>query len=222
MKERPILFNGAMVRALLAGTKTQTRRVVKMKPHHQIEERDDGTPWPWMHDGERNADSWLACPYGQPGDRLWVRETFVQGWDHDPVTDRIKRFDSDGKQIPIKTWYRADETDIGWCDADGWEANTPWKHSIHMPREASRITLEVTGVRVERLQDISEADALAEGCTQNHNGHFWGGPHQTSGMKQMATALQAYQDLWESINGPGSWDANPWVWVVEFRSTRPC
>ena len=86
-----------------------------------------------------------------------------------------------------------------------------------MPRRASRITLEVTGVRVERLQDISEADSIAEGCTQNHNGYFCGGPHAVSGLKQMATARQAYRHLWESINGPESWAANPWVWAVSFR-----
>ena len=92
-----------------------------------------------------------------------------------------------------------------------------------MQRWASRITLEVTNVRVERLQEISEADAIAEGCTQNHNGYYWGGPHGTCGLKQMATAKQAYQDLWESINGLGSWDENPWVWVVEFKhiATNP-
>jgi hypothetical protein len=86
-----------------------------------------------------------------------------------------------------------------------------------MPRAASRITLEITEVRVERLQDISEADSAVEGCTKNHNGYFWGGPHDVSGLKQMATAQQAYRDLWESINGPGSWEANPWVWAVSFK-----
>jgi hypothetical protein len=92
-----------------------------------------------------------------------------------------------------------------------------WRPSIHMPRWASRITLEVTGVRVERLQNINEADCIAEGCTKNHNNYYWGGPHKAGGLKQMATAKQDYQDLWESINGPGSWEANPWVWVVEFK-----
>jgi hypothetical protein len=89
-----------------------------------------------------------------------------------------------------------------------------------MPRWASRITLEITGVRVERLQDISEADAIAEGCAKNHNNYYWGGPHKAGGLKQMATARQAYQDLWESINGPSSWEANPWVWVVGFKRVQ--
>ena len=192
MKERPILFNAPMVRALLAGTKTQTRRVVKMKPHHQIEERDDGTPWPWMYDGERNADSWLACPYGQPGDRLWVRETFGH-------FERNKNF-APGCDV----FYRADGESL---------AVKPWRPSIHMPRWASRITLEVTGVRVERLQDISSDDARAEGCPDK----------PIDDAEQASIDLLAklwYHDLWEQINGLDSWAANPWVWVVEFKRVK--
>jgi hypothetical protein len=90
-----------------------------------------------------------------------------------------------------------------------------------MPRAASRITLELTRVRVERLQDISESDAIAEGCTKNHNGYYWGGPHAVSGLKQMETAKSAYRDLWDSINGPGTWDLNPWVWAIEFKVVQP-
>lgn len=200
MKERPILFSGPMVRALLAGTKTQTRRVVKPQPAPDQQPRtvigSSGFVYvmdnaPLLSYPEVRRVRW-DCPYGQPGDRLWVRETW-----HDASS-----------ALHSCALYRADGGEI---------YGGKWAPSIHMPRWASRITLEITGVRVERLQDISEADARSEGCTQNHNGYFWGGPHQTGGMKQMATALQAYQDLWESINGPGSWDANPWVWVLEFR-----
>ena len=200
MKERPILFSGSMVRALLAGTKTQTRRVVKPQPRRV----DGGVPFgdapQWAH--AEPGTAMMHCPHGKRGDRLWVREAFCKiigqsgGW--------------------IETDYRATYTH-GFRLGDSLGIRKKWTPSIHMPRDASRITLEITSVRVERLQDISEADARAEGCTQNHNGYFWGGPHQTGGLKQMATALQAYQDLWESINGPGSWDANPWVWVLEFR-----
>lgn len=194
MKERPILFSSAMVLAILANTKTQTRRAIKPQPTHF---NPVGVPRRVVPDG--GPSDMIRCPYGQPGDRLWVRETFAPrtlgAWS---VLDQH-----------MKPLYRA--------DADRPEWKRIWRPSIHMPRWASRITLEITGVRVGRLQDISEADARSEGCTQNHNGYFWGGPHQTGGMKQMATALQAYQDLWESINGPGSWDANPWVWVLEFR-----
>ena len=217
MKERPILFSATMVRALLSGEKTQTRRAMKLKPHQQIEERDDGTPWPWMHDGERDADAWLSCPYGQPGDRLWVRETF-----------QYRGASYDGEGLEDSEWFRCygkggapDNWDpmypAGWKPsrhmsvramtepADQEDGVTSWITkkipSIHMPRWASRITLEVTSVRVERLQDISEADAAAEGVHTDPD----------------CPAYDAYQALWEQINGKGSWDANPWVWVIDFR-----
>ena len=216
-KERPIIFSAPMVRALLAGTKTQTRRAVKLKPHQQIEEREDGAPWPWMYDNERNADAWLVCPYGQPGDRLWVRETF-----------QYRGASYDGHGIDESEWFRCygkggapDNWDpmypAGWKPsrhmsvramtepADQEDGVTSWITkkipSIHMPRWASRITLEVTSVRVERLQDISEADAAAEGVHTDPD----------------CPAYDAYQALWEQINGKGSWDANPWVWVLDFK-----
>ncbi len=141
MAERPILFSGPMVSALLAGTKTQTRRAVKLKAWHTVEERDNGQHWPWMYDGERNADYWLPCPYGQTGDRLWVRETHMD--------------------LGACFLYRADAA--AETERTLVAPGQPWRPAIHMPRAASRITLEVTGVRVERLQDISEADAEAEG-----------------------------------------------------------
>ena len=199
-KERPIIFSAPMVRALLSGEKTQTRRAMKLKPHQQIEERDDGTPWPWMHDGERDADAWLSCPYGQPGDRLWVRES----WSPDPP-------DVDG--WGYTAWAGCREGQIAgvperfrhprFCNyaADWLHGPIRWTPSIHMPRWASRITLEVTSVRVERLQDISEADAAAEGVHTDPD----------------CPAYDAYQALWEQINGKGSWDANPWVWVLDFK-----
>lgn len=189
MTERPILFNGEMVRAILDGRKTQTRRMVKFAfPPPNM-------PHPDMYLG-------VGCPLGQAGDRLWVRETFVQGWDIEPVTDRLMQFDDDGNELPKKTWYRATDSDIYWSDNDGWETNTPWKPSIHMPRSASRITLEITDVRIERLQSISEADAKAEGvepaecCLAHYHG---------------------FSKLWQNVYGSESWEANPWVWVIEFR-----
>ena len=212
MKERPILFSGAMVRALLAGSKTQTRRVCKPATTLSAvvevpDPMERGQVYNGSHFGDEDGAVQFACPYGGIGDRLWVRETFrgcrayeVQGY---PPKDWGNK--------PI--WFEADGAPPG--DAKAWALRA--RPSIHMPRWASRITLEVTAVRVERLQDISEDDAIAEGCTLNHNGYYWGGPHAVSGLKQLATAKGAYQDLWESINGPGSWDANPWVWVVEFR-----
>lgn len=170
MAERPILFNTAMVRAILAGTKTQTRRVVKHSP----------APW----NREHTAWDMTRCPYGQPGDRLWVRETWA------PLTNGYA--------------YAADPI---------WNASPSgrWRPRIHMPRAASRILLEVTGVCAQRLQDISDADAKAEGvaltprtCTM-YDG-IW---------------RDAYRDLWESINGKFSWSRNPWLWVVEFKRIEP-
>lgn len=197
MKERPILFNGRMVRALLAGTKTQTRRLVKPQPSILA-----GDLLCWKDDALTDDQMAERSPYGKPGDRLWVRETFAK------IAGQTQAW--------IETDYRATYTH-GDRLGDSLGIKKRWTPAIHMPRAASRITLEVTGVRVERLQAISEADAIAEGCTQNHNGYFLGGPHEVSGLKQMATARQAYCDLWEHINGPGSWSANPWVWVVEFK-----
>jgi hypothetical protein len=186
MRERPILFSAPMVRAILDGTKTQTRRVVKPAPMMVTDHKT--AVW------EGPADSLLKlldgagrhCPYGQPGDRLWVREAFAFC-----LADKFG-------PTPDSVIYRADEGNADWPHG--------WKPSIHMPRCASRITLEVTAVRVERLNDISEKDAWAEGC-EGFDDDVTGGK---SGYLEFA-------ELWESINGPGSWDANPWVWVVEFR-----
>lgn len=229
MKSRPILFSGHMVRALLDGSKTQTRRVGKIQSldfvglkaeavrhatlGYQIQATYDAYP------GRGTARHAIcACPFGQPGDQLWVRETW-NWFDPDSIpTDRagpraIFTGNQGNRSIPWVAAYAAD----GHLPYPGYEGRDHWRPSIHMPRWASRITLEITGVRVERLQDISEADAMAEGCTKNHNGYYWGGPHAVSGRKQMATAKSAYRDLWESINGPSSWDVNPWVWVLEFK-----
>ena len=208
MKERPILFNAPMVRALLAGTKTQTRRVVKLPvvgAEGSVSEvvpsllPNRGDLW----DFRRMLDNPMAvrCPYGQPGDRLWVRETFrgcrayeVQGY---PPKDWGNK--------PI--WFEADGAPPG--RPDQWASRS--RPSIHMPRWASRITLEITRVRVETLQDIDLADALAEGISDtgalilDSAGNEQGGP------------IAEYAVLWEQINGPGSWDANPWVWVIEFK-----
>ena len=204
MKERPILFSAPMVRALLAGTKTQTRRALRDQPcmlpdfnrgHLSIRVRGA------VYQAFSPNFPPVRCPYGEPGDRLWVRETWAAPHSEDARPPRAIQCDW------MLIHYAATEDRGGLL----------WRPSIHMPRWASRITLEITGVRVERLQNISEADAEAEGCTKNHNGYYLGGPHAVSGRKQMATAQSAYRDLWESINGPGSWDANPWVWVVEFK-----
>jgi len=209
MKSRPILFSGPMVRALLDGSKTQTRRVVKPQFAHDAipcemgatnehGHQITGHSGMWWCEADCNQEKAVRCPYGQAGDQLWVRET----WARTVV----------GAGTAMVVYREGDNrTDYGG----------PWKPGIHMFQRDSRITLEIKGVRVERLQDISKADAIAEGCTQNHNGYYWGGPHPVSGLKQMATAKSAYQDLWESINSPGSWNSNPWVWVIEFKRVAP-
>ena len=174
MKERPILFSAPMVRAILAGTKTQTRRVVK--------------PQPASVPGYREGDALncngkpVMCPHGHTGDRIWVREAHVIVGPGDigygiTVDHPVAR-------------YRATEPDLFVVGG--------WRPSIHMPRWASRITLEITGIRVERLNDISDDDAIAEGMANDD-------------------AWYDYMRLWEQINGPGSWEANPWVWVISFK-----
>lgn len=186
MKERPILFSAPMVRALLAGTKTQTRRIIK--PQHLAF---------FNQDAAAMLSDWneRPLPYGQTGDRLWVRETFGH-------FERNQHF-----KPGCNVYYRAD----GNC-----LELEPWRPSIHMPRWASRITLEITSVRVERLQDISEADALAEGIPSIDTPGAWTLPIPAN-PNLPAIYLGAFCKLWESINGPGSWDANPWVWAIEFR-----
>ena len=205
LKERPILFSGPMVRAILDGRKTQTRRVVKHR-ENRWECGDDGVTskvwpfWPCYVFGEPEPIE-MPCPYGKPGDRLWVRET----WAVVPhVTDNGPKHRAKGDGTGV-TW-RAD-----------WNANPSgfkWKPSIHMPRWASRITLEITAVRVERLGDINEADAIAEGCGVYSEGEWLN--HVECGI----TRVQRFRELWESINGPESWAANPWVWVIEFQKVE--
>lgn len=189
-----------MVRALLAGQKTQTRRAVKPHPAGEFlsllkrpirAEVDPCVLRAWFQAGEGEQSSReVTCPYGQPGDRLWVREShwFFQD-EADPVT---------GYTPPVLT------TEDVEYRADGESTRHGWRPSIHMPRWASRLTLNVTGIRVERLQAISRGDAMAEGCpfanmAVSHDPRWW------------------FADLWREINGSESWGANPWVWVVEFQ-----
>lgn len=177
MKERPILMSAPMVRATLDGTKTQTRRVAK-KPVKHPDLGNLYAPGALVLEREPQHVIDRCCPYGQPGDHLWVREAWAFHPDYPERTRRVI--------------YRADR---------GVEHDVDrWRPSIHMPRWASRTTLEIHGVRIERLQDISEADAKAEGM-----------PELTG-----INPVRWYAELWETINGAGSWAANPWVWVVEF------
>lgn len=194
MKERPILFSAPMVRAILAGTKTQTRRAAKPRRNPSLL---DGS-WSDGYVLDPGNREWLMrdCPYGEPGDRLWVKETF-----------RDARDFGAGRVL-----YRASgDTACGW------------KPSIFMPRELSRLTLDVADVRLERLQDISDRgpqnDCTAEGVF--HCGMDVPSYEEWSASGFRSSEKYMYRQLWESINGAGSWDANPWVWVVEFRRAEP-
>lgn len=208
MKERPILFSAPMVRALLDGSKTQTRRI--MKRHVLI---DSGFIDTFIKLPENHvADD---CPYGQPGDRLWVRETWKYwDWTEDGMPwikykadDTTKFFDS---CVPEEWSDRLEQVWVELSESDNYTIDQAardhkWRPSIHIPRWASRILLEITAVRVERLQDISVGDCCAEGAPldKTHAVEPW------------------YRDLWESINGPGSWDVNPWVWVIDVKVMQP-
>lgn len=198
MKERPILLNAEMVRAVLDGRKTQTRRVMKVQPHAGV--RNSVFVKSCFEDGHGKE---LVCPFGAVGDRLWVRETFNGFWLDDDDIQEIKDGISKASELCS---YRADYT-------DGSQAFEGWTPSIHMPRWASRITLEITGVRVERLQDISRADAIAEGGPQSHPSID--AVSQDYGFPDFSRSW--FGQTWCSIYGEESWQANPWVWVIEFK-----
>jgi len=229
MKERPILFSGPMVRAILSGQKTQTRRVMREQICEPGVVRMACPGYCEVVNEHGVSIPGFRCPYGKPGDRLWVREA------HHRTTDG--RSILIGYEVPGEN-REYEAPGVGRVrefrhHLGGWggrvSRNFP---SIHMPRWASRITLEITGVRVERLQDISEADAFAEGIQRLEN-HSWNaGPARPLGTYRgldewsedegfWTDAVSAYAALWDSINGPGAWDANPWVWVVEFKRIKP-
>lgn len=195
--ERPIIFGGPMVRALLAGTKTQTRRIVKPQPigfHGGV--RLDCHTFVGIINGPKGikqhpVDHCWNSPYGRAGDRLWVRETW-----------QIVKSDAN----PPKIWYRADPG-VEDCVAKSLIGWAGWRSPIHLPREACRLLLEVTGVRVERLQEISESDAAAEGIE----------PRAAFG-ESTDPRRYHYRCLWDSLNAKRApWASNPWVWVIEFR-----
>ncbi len=203
--ERGMIFNAEMVRAILDGRKTQTRRPIKWKQTRftEIGEREDGSKWPWSEDAEHAFDFWHPCPFGSVGDRIWVRETF-QGplFDFDLMDSYCK--DSTPFEKSEFCVYKADGVPAPeFFDADD-ELHCCWRPSIHMPRWASRILLEITDVRVERLKSISDRDALREGCS-------------AADMKSGDCVADVFARLWASIYGSDSWNANPWVWVIEFK-----
>ena len=199
LKERPILFSGPMVKAILEGCKTQTRRIIKGVNENPVLNKVSWQKDGWYWDEGNGCFFNIQCPYGQPGDRLWVRETWAL---------------NNGKPC-----YRAGEF-INGNPLYPIMPKGSWKPSIHMKRADSRIDLEVVKVRVERLQDISEEDSLAEGVEAlrgQFEGAFSAGKNALSG----TTAKECYERLWNEINGPENWNANPWVWVVEFKRIRP-
>lgn len=211
MKERPIIFSAPMVLAILEGRKTMTRRVVRdIKQPGDTAHRmsaaaekaclnDDGE---WVFEDLDETSRYVVdCPYGKPGDRLWVRETC-----------RAMR-------MPSEIWGVRYLADLDWrpnakAEALAWYGRREGAHmppknvpAIHMPRWASRITLEITAVRVERLNDITVADAVAEGALVKREVDQFARVH----------AISMFSAIWQGIHGPGSWDANPWVWVIEFK-----
>ena len=238
MTERPIIFSGAMVRAILAGTKTQTRRSSVIDDFETKSHPDGITTWRvnfskpvkgvlGSYSGTlctaAEAQRIIAsqfCPYGSVGDRLWGREAHsihnTHGQHRDdglrwgPWGGLPVRISPDGKQI---AYYR-----------EGFDRcySGRWRPSIHMPRWACRIVLEITDVRVERLQDISEADADAEGVRREVTdmGRLYFGT-DAGANDWTRDPREAFRELWESINGAGSWDANPWVWAITFKRLEP-
>lgn len=226
MNEKPILFSGEMVRAIIGGRKSQTRRIVRIDDTPITAEatragkRQRGIPLGATNvrmlgsylkcdapPGSMTVSSRVECPHGEIGDRLWVRESFI----HHPAEFCIEASVS-FPSAPAETAYRADYANPERC---GW---TP---SIHMPRKLSRITLEITRVRAERLQDITEEDARAEGVSCRTCGHPIDGLSENDcECFHSVFARVHFKALWNRINGerPGcSWDANPWVWVLDFR-----
>lgn len=230
IKERPILMSAPMVQAILEGRKTQTRRIVKSKSdlnHYNkvfVLSRDEYNndvapefkekvvakkPMALFFRNFIN-DLDIECPYGNVRERLWVRETFFEVYDD--------QFRPTGKYCYAATHqgyvHVLDEDGGIKINKDGSDAS-PWKPSIHMPRKASRILLEITGIRAERLQDISEDDAIAEGILFNGDYELWWDYQREQWI--CVDPIDSYKSLICKINGPETWERNPWVWVVEFK-----
>lgn len=225
MVERPILFKGPMVRGIFGDVKTQTRREMDPQPPREAAVVDpyNGnyghfTAWSadhkmFLEPGNVKGTAHWRCRQGVPGDRLWVRETWL------PF---IPEHVIDGKKYAYRADIARDFEDVERCRE---ELHYKWKPSIFMPREASRLTLEITGLRAQKLQEISEADARAEGIREvtkdgvvkKYCVYDRGDMSSVPWAEMPRTAVEAYRALWETINGKGSWDRNPWVWVIEFK-----
>lgn len=214
MKQHPILFSTPMVQAILQGNKTQTRRTRKLE---EINERASDWVTPF---GNLHGDKWVftaehgeakqvrvTCPYGQVGDILWVREKF------ETDTDGTVKFFANNIEVEHNSAYRI---------------LTKWKPSIHMPKAACRIWLQITDIRVERLQNISEQDAIAEGVERwveerlrskptHYKVYYYDDDDDST---YSSSAITSYETLWQKINGKDSWNLNPWVWVIEFQKVE--
>lgn len=239
MKERPILFSGAMVRAILDGRKTQTRRVIKPQPFLDTMGNACWNGWNYGQTASKvprfdaiaspiptSRTGKVLCPYGKPGDRFWVREAWRVGKPHDqtPPRDVLPSALANDKGVTVL------------YEAGGWRSIGPagreepvyandapmpvWagkrRPSMFMPRGMSRITLGITGVRVERLNDCNREDAIAGGIAPELDGWV---DYSNPSCQMCLDPVDSYRTLWDSINGAGAWHANPWVWVIEFRRT---
>lgn len=239
MKERPILFSAPMVRAILEGRKTQTRRIAKLHGNDGLQTDHDAWRFCEFHENSRRA-VWQhrtnisrvitgACPHGEPGDRLWVREScFIWGrWVKNGLTTKGKQRWRFKVETPHTAIYNATHPQVA-TKTTRRQTCMYWRRpSIHAPRWASRITLEITEVRVQRLNKITADDAIAEGVEdaegkRHRAGDFkpgvqgwinYGPPRSYN----YATPQESFQSLWKSINGDESWDANPWVWAISFK-----
>jgi hypothetical protein len=223
IKGRPILFSAPMVRAILEGRKTVTRRAVKpqyedkvwtVRPASEPRHARHSDDW-WLPTGSQPYSALPRCPYGEPGDRLWVRETWARVGNDDPGYLTFGAtypacLPADMENIPLANEIR-------------------WKPSIHMFRKDSRILLEVTAVRVERLQDGEgetdfESRYVAEGINRIHHGdgeHHYHAFKSEPGPGNWNDPFDAWRELWVSVSGAESWNSNPWVWVVEFKRVTP-
>ncbi|HCF8344100.1 TPA: morphogenetic protein [Klebsiella pneumoniae] len=212
MKERGMIFNGEMVRAILDGRKTQTRRIVKGTDGAVkfCKEWDINGEEIFVVLGEKDHTGMnpvlgaISCPFGAVGDRIWVRETFQGPLVHEELFEEYSAY-PEKFETPEYCEYAADSgVRPEYCDLDD-NLRHGWRPSIHMPRWASRILLEITGVRVERLQSITLGDICKEvGC----------GLYD---FRPATYGFQVWEELWKSIYGAESWNANPWVWVIEFK-----
>lgn len=206
MREKPILFNGPMVRAILAGQKSQTRRVCNPQPSANAHVTTFGGK-PMRSWWETGGDI-KCCPHGQVGDRLWVRESYADlrgtGIEHRPDTSR-----------PIQRYaYSADTLPGSAGDFARKDFGIRWRPSIHMPRDACRLVLEVTHVRVEQLQAISDADCLAEGIQACRDGGY----HVERGSHYSHHPVESFASLWASTGAP--WESNPWIWAITFKRVQ--